>query len=198
MWKLLTAEEKHFYTENGYVQLSNVFSPDEVEEMSEEYDSIFERMSRDKKSRLDTIWQGDWQQGLIPEVNKGDSERNKTVKSIHNLQFHSATFTRCLLHSRLLDALEDVMGTEDILLHHTKAHLKPPGTGAPFPMHQDHGYFPFKNDSMVAAFIHLDDSDPSNGGLAVYPGSHKNGPLEDKGKQFYFPQSQLALSLYKI
>ena len=25
-----------------------------------------------------------------------------------------------------------------------KAHLKPPGTGAPFPMHQDYGYFPFK------------------------------------------------------
>ena len=64
-----------------------------------------------------------------------------------------------------------------------KAHLKPPGTGAPFPMHQDYGYFPFKNDSMVAAFIHLDDSDPDNGGLAVYPGSHKIGPLEDKGKQ---------------
>ena len=29
-------------------------------------------------------------------------------------------YTRCLLHSRLLDALEDVMGTGDILLHHTK------------------------------------------------------------------------------
>ena len=62
--------------------------------------------------RLDTIWRGDWQRELIPE----DKESHKTVKSIHNLQFHSATFSRCLLHSRLLDAVEDVMGTEDILL----------------------------------------------------------------------------------
>ena len=51
MLKLLTADEKQFYNDNGYVHLSNVFSPDEVEEMSEEYDTIFERMSRDTKSR---------------------------------------------------------------------------------------------------------------------------------------------------
>ena len=36
---------------------------------------------------------------------------------------------------------------------------------------------------MVSAFIHLDDSDPDNGGLAVYPGSHKLGPLEDKASE---------------
>ena len=91
MLKLLTAEEKQFYTDTGFVHLGNVFSPEEVEEMSQEYDDIFERMSMDKKSRLDTIWQGDWQWELIPE---GNSDSNKIVKSIHNLQFHSATFTR--------------------------------------------------------------------------------------------------------
>lgn len=36
---------------------------------------------------------------------------------------------------------------------------------------------------MVAVFIHLDDTSPENGGLAVFPGSHKLGPLEDKGAQ---------------
>lgn len=34
---------------------------------------------------------------------------------------------------------------------------------------------------MVAVFIHLDDTTPENGGLAVYPGSHKLGPQFDKG-----------------
>lgn len=34
---------------------------------------------------------------------------------------------------------------------------------------------------MVAVFLHIDDSDPENGGLCVYPGSHKLGPLEDFG-----------------
>lgn len=46
---------------------------------------------------------------------------------------------------------------------------------------QDYHYFPFKNHSMVAAFIHMNKIDPENGGLCIYPGSHKNGPLEDIG-----------------
>jgi len=43
---------------------------------------------------------------------------------------------------------------------------------------QDYPYFPFKNHTMVAVFINLDDSDPENGGLAAFPGSHKLGPLD--------------------
>ena len=61
------------------------------------------------------------------------------------------------------------------LLVPPKAHLKPPENGAPFPMHQDYHYFPYEKDSMLAIFIHLDDTDPENGGLAVFPGSHKLG-----------------------
>ena len=49
---------------------------------------------------------------------------------------HSVAFTKLLLNPKLLDAVEDIMETENIILHHTKAHLKPPEKGAPFPMHQ--------------------------------------------------------------
>lgn len=49
---------------------------------------------------------------------------------------HSEVFTKILTDARLLDALQDVMGTENIALHHTKAHNKPPKKGAPYPMHQ--------------------------------------------------------------
>ncbi|XP_045025784.1 probable alpha-ketoglutarate-dependent hypophosphite dioxygenase [Daphnia magna] len=48
-------------------------------------------------------------------------------------------------------------------------------------MHQDYQYFPYKKDTLVAVFIHLDDTSMENGGLAVYPGSHHLGPLEDRG-----------------
>lgn len=33
----------------------------------------------------------------------------------------------------------------------------------------------------MAVFVHLDAANPENGGLFVYPGSHKLGPLEDVG-----------------
>ena len=29
---------------------------------------------------------------------------------------------------------------------------------------------------MMAIFVHLDDTDPSNGGLGIFPGSHLKGP----------------------
>jgi phytanoyl-CoA hydroxylase len=35
---------------------------------------------------------------------------------------------------------------------------------------------------MIAVFINLDDSNPENGGLAVFPGSHKLGPQDDTSK----------------
>ena len=101
-------------------------------------------------------------------------------------QLHSAAFTKILLHPKLLDAVEDIMENPNIVLHHTKAHYKPPNTGAPFPMHQDYAYFPYENDSMIAIFIHLDDTNAENGGLAVFPGSHKKGPLEDKSNKSGF------------
>lgn len=136
-----------------------------------------------------------------------------------------------LLNKRLVDAVSELIGSPNVLLHHTKAHIKPPGIGAPFPTHQvtqkqnyrrankcndchvvvvsksittlresltllknvfqDYHYFPFKNDSMVAVFIHLDDSDIENGGLAVFPGSHKLGPQENASNvptHFYVSQ----------
>lgn len=57
---------------------------------------------------------------------------------------------------------------------------------------------------MVAVFIHLDDTTPENGGLCVYPGSHKLGPQEDKGveergeKYHYLDQVRSPFFKYEL
>lgn len=58
------------------------------------------------------------------------------VLSIHNLQCHAGIFTKMLLNQSLVDAVSELIGSPNVLLHHTKAHIKPPGIGAPFPTHQ--------------------------------------------------------------
>nr|XP_045599032.1 phytanoyl-CoA dioxygenase, peroxisomal-like [Procambarus clarkii]XP_045599043.1 phytanoyl-CoA dioxygenase, peroxisomal-like [Procambarus clarkii]XP_045599053.1 phytanoyl-CoA dioxygenase, peroxisomal-like [Procambarus clarkii]XP_045599061.1 phytanoyl-CoA dioxygenase, peroxisomal-like [Procambarus clarkii] len=163
--KFLTPEQKKFYDDNGYVVI-NVLSEEEKDELSTEYDRLFESK---REYELEASWQGDW----------NTKKEKMEVKSIHGLQMHSSVFTHLLLNKKMLDVCEDLMETPNILLHHTKAHTKPPGTGSPFPMHQDYHYFPFEKDSMIAVFISLDAADPDNGGLCVYPGSHKLGPQED-------------------
>ncbi|XP_012273386.1 uncharacterized protein LOC105695918 [Orussus abietinus] len=172
--KVLTREQKQCYNENGFIKLSNIFSKNEVDEISDAYNELFERKHKENLEGLESAWKGD-------DMKKEANYTPYTVKSIHGLQMHSAVFTRLITHPKLLDALEDIMDTKDILLHHTKAHIKPPEKGAPYLMHQDYHYFPFKKHSMLAVFLHLDDTTPENGGLAVYPGSHKLGPLQDHG-----------------
>ncbi|XP_034942550.1 probable alpha-ketoglutarate-dependent hypophosphite dioxygenase [Chelonus insularis] len=169
--KFLTAEQHKCWQDNGYVKLSNVFTSKEMNEICTEYNQLFEQKSQENMEALEAVWIGDDMKNL-------SAHRNVTVKSIHNLQMHSAVFTRVITNSNLLDALEDIMDTKDILLHHTKAHIKPPEKGAPYLMHQDYPYFPHKKHTMLAVFLHLDDTTPENGGLAIYPGSHKLGPLE--------------------
>ncbi|XP_050312496.1 phytanoyl-CoA dioxygenase, peroxisomal-like [Anthonomus grandis grandis] len=171
--KLLTPEQKEFYERNGFIQLSDVFTDEEFEEIHREYNALFQRKENEQNSNLEGVWQG-------TEMQKASKGLQISVKSIHNLQMHSGVFTRLLLHQKFLDALEDVVGSPNILLHHTKAHIKPPEKGAPFLMHQDYHYFPHRNHTMVAAFIHMEDTNPENGGLCVYPGSHKLGPLPEK------------------
>ncbi|GBP92484.1 Phytanoyl-CoA dioxygenase, peroxisomal [Eumeta japonica] len=167
----LTAQEKQFYKDNGYIKLSNIFTEEEMDEICTEYERIF---TLKNNPGMEAAWEGN-------DVKKLAKDNQISVHSVHNLQYHSAVFSIALHNKNLLDALEDIMETPNILLHHTKAHDKPPGRGAPYPMHQDYHYFPFKKHSMVAAFLHVDDSTPENGGLCVYPGSHKLGPLEDHG-----------------
>ncbi|KAM3955877.1 phytanoyl-CoA dioxygenase, peroxisomal [Aphomia sociella] len=185
----LTEEQKQFYKDNGYLVLKNLIPEDELNTLSREYDELFYRKNQQK---MESSWVGS-------DANDRKSDSPYTVKGIHNLQYHSAVFGKILYNKELLDALEDVMETKNIILHHTKAHLKPPENGAAYPMHQDYQYFPYEKDSMVAAFIHFDAANPENGGLFVYPGSHKLGPQDDVGARetqnnfHYVDQSKFPL-----
>jgi ectoine hydroxylase-related dioxygenase (phytanoyl-CoA dioxygenase family) len=83
-------------------------------------------------------------------------------------------------HPRLVAVLTDLIGP-NVQLHHSKMLVKPPEQGAPFPMHQDYPYFPHERHTVLAASVHLDDTDEENGCLHVIPGSHKFGPLAAEG-----------------
>lgn len=125
----LSPEQKKFYAENGYLQLSNVFSKEELSSCVSAYDALFAQKVA-SSSALEAEWGGSWKKRLQ------EKEPGNSVLSIHNLQCHSGVFTRLLLNDKLLDAVSELIGSPNVLLHHTKAHLKPPKVGAQFPTHQ--------------------------------------------------------------
>ena len=147
--------------------------------MQREIDALFERAETAGR-RTEATWRGDWRETSATAV-------QTRVDSIHNVQNHSALFTRMLVDPRLVDRAAALIGP-NVQLHHTKLHNKPPSVGSPFPMHQDHPYFPHEGDSMIAAMVHVDDATVENGCVCVVPGSHKLGPLQHQHEgSFYLP-----------
>src|SRR5262249_34704295 len=150
-----------------------VFDGDEVATFQAEIDALFQR-AENAGRKTEATWRGAWCEG----AGIGTATAVQTrVDSIHNLQNHSAVFTRMLVDPRLVDRVAALIGP-NVQLHHTKLHNKPPSVGSPFPMHQDYPFFPHGGDSMMAAIVHVDDATVENGCLCVVPGSHKLGPLE--------------------
>src|SRR5207248_2684702 len=149
--------EAEFYREHGYVHARGVFSAQEVEEMRVALDRI-----------LDDV------EGTANDANHrwSAAEKETVLKGFHNVQYHDAAFLRAAAHPRMVELLTELIGP-NVQLHHTKMLVKPPEKGAPFPMHQDYPYFPHERHTVVAASVHLDDTNEDNGCLRVVPGTHK-------------------------
>lgn len=77
---------------------------------------------------------------------------------------------------RLLDVAEALLGP-DVALFSSCWVVKPPGSGRPASWHQDGGDWPLEPLDAATLWVALDDSGPSNGGLRVIPGSHRDGVL---------------------
>jgi phytanoyl-CoA hydroxylase len=159
--------------------------------MRAEADAMLERVAAAGKN-VEAMWQGSWREQLLGERESDDAissgrvaQMAATVSSIHDVQYHSACFMRVITDARLTGAVAQLIG-DNVQLHHTKYHVKPPAFGAPFPMHQDYPYFPHESHTMLAAAIHIDAADVENGCLCVVPGSNQLGPLRHQTDGHHF------------
>jgi phytanoyl-CoA hydroxylase len=165
---MLTPDQMDFYKENGYLLVEGVFTKEEAAAYREESHALAERLSLHKN--MDATWASARQAVAGAE--------QTVILHCHNVQFYSAAFSRLMTDPRLTDAAADIIGSPNVQLHHNKMFIKPPEKGSPFPMHQDHPYFPHDRDTMIAAIIHFDDAPIEKGCVRVVPGSYKLGGLE--------------------
>jgi phytanoyl-CoA hydroxylase len=118
-----------------------------------------------------------WADALFqPEQNTGQSDKAsldeifKTRTRIHQLHFEDATAEWGLLHPRMLDVLEAIIGP-DVLALQSMLFFNPPGMGGQG-WHQDSYYILTYPDTLIGAWIALETADEENGCLWVLPGSH--------------------------
>lgn len=171
---MINLKDVQFYKENGYLLVKGVFNLDEVEEMRIGVDQIVDRAAKTKYDG-NAAWQG----GDMP----AEELKKLVLKGFHDVHYHDAAFTKAVIHPNMAAVLSQIIGP-NVQLHHSKMLVKPPEKGAAFPMHQDYPYFPHEQHSMLAASVHLDNTDLENGCLHVVPGSHLEGPLTHVGMHY--------------
>ena len=156
------------FKEKGFCVRNSVFTADALYALSSEFDRIVFQL-QESGEYINARWGSE----LTKDIEQSDTQ----VIHTHNVQSFSAKMMAMIQNKKLLDAVEELIGP-DIILHHTKLFLKPPKHGSAFPLHQDWSYFPTKKNSMIAAVIHLTESDEEMGCMRIVPGSHRLGKIE--------------------
>lgn len=102
---------------------------------------------------------------------------------IHMLHRHLEIEERYLLHPRLLDVLEALIGP-DVMAMQTMYFIKAPG-GAGQGYHQDSYYIPTYPDTLCGAWIAVDPADEENGCVWFTTGTQNEPiyPTEDRVRQ---------------
>jgi phytanoyl-CoA hydroxylase len=165
---MLTQEQVDFFNENGFIHISQVYTPEETEAMSRELDELIQTWATTNAG-----WSGPWRNVYMSP----DVEQRSMLTHLHDLHFYSRAWCDAVTNPRMAKAMSQLLGP-NVELHHTTLHCKPPETGMPFPLHQDSPFYRHEGPGFIDAIVHLDDTNDENGCLRFVPGSHKNGHLE--------------------
>ncbi|MBM3265894.1 MAG: hypothetical protein FJY97_21090, partial [candidate division Zixibacteria bacterium] len=97
----LTKEEKAFYEENGYILAKGVFTREEADFFCREAHDLTRRLAEasDTWSRIEG-----W--GSAAKV----TSKPRELLHCHNVQFHSAAFSRLIVDPRFTDRAADIIG----------------------------------------------------------------------------------------
>ncbi|MDU8927054.1 phytanoyl-CoA dioxygenase family protein [Alisedimentitalea sp. MJ-SS2] len=160
---MLSAAQKSFYEENGYLKVERVVTPDQLAELRRlTYDLIDQ--SRDITVSNDRF-----------ELDAGHSRDNPRLTRIKLPHKQHPYFWEILQNSAITEVLTDLLGP-DTMIQTSKLNTKAPGGGAAVEWHQDWAFYPHTNDDMLAFGLLLEDMSEENGPLQVIPGTHK-GPI---------------------
>ena len=117
-------------------------------------------------------------------------EKAQAVARIHMLHRQVPLHERYLLHPRVLDVLETLIGP-DVLALQTMLFLKPPGSPGQG-WHQDTFYIPTHPDTLCGAWIAIDDCDEYNGAMWMAAGSHVEPVYPPPSPEPWYGDRQLA------
>ncbi len=169
---MLSADQKRFYDENGYLLVENAVTPEELDRLREITYGLIDAS------------RGVTESNEVYDLDRGHSAAEPRLTRIKLPHKRDPFFWDLIRGSRMTEVLTDLLGPHTNLLT-SKLNTKAPGGGRAIEWHQDWAFYPATNDSLLAFGLMLEDVDEANGPLMVIPGTHK-GPVLSHMANGYF------------
>lgn len=152
----LSKEQLDSYEKNGFLQIRNFFSPEDVTDMQK---AIFELQESNKQVSSDKV------------IREPESE---DIRSIFHVHRDDAYFENVANDQRIIDIINHLLGS-DVYIHQSRINYKPGFKGKEFDWHSDFETWHVE-DGMprmraVSLSIALSDNYVFNGPLMLIPGS---------------------------
>lgn len=153
--RLVAVEEYKQYHRDGYLIAKGLLAQEEVAE-------LFELAEKTRARK----------QQAAADPNSRDPLKEEFAQAtrVHMLSRIEPAAERGMLHSRILDVIEALIGP-DIYALQSMMFLNPPGKGGQG-WHQDACYIKTHPDTLIGAWMALERADEENGCLWVVPGSN--------------------------
>ena len=174
----LTDAEREQYERDGYVVRERIFSQHEIDAVTDECETLVERLVREAKGTRSRV--GSYVFEPSPETNvwlkwEGDSD---VIHGIEPFAHISPELEQWAYDRRFVEPMKDICADERPVLFTEKLNLKRAHAGGVNPLHQDFPYWRDVSDDatrVATAMLFLDDANLDNGCLHVVPGSHRDG-----------------------
>ena len=171
----VSVDEYVRFRRDGFLIVPGLVPPEDIAELRQHTDDLMQ--GRLPEQRGSTMSERDVSrdepisvQGLeAPPEHLSPEEKAQYFLRIHMLHRKLPLHERYLLHPRILDVLEVLIGP-DVMAMQSMLFLKPPGKPGQG-WHQDSFYIPTNPDTLCGAWIAIDDADELNGGMWFAKGS---------------------------
>jgi ectoine hydroxylase-related dioxygenase (phytanoyl-CoA dioxygenase family) len=156
----LTEEQVRFYQENGFVQLRDVLTD---EELAQARTALAEVLAMQLDAQHDMTGNAEYRKVFVQKVN---------LWRVHE------GFKKYVFSHKLAEIARRLTHAKQVRLWHDQALVKMPGDSKASPWHQDLPYWPMQETDALSCWMALDDVYEANGCMAFVPGSQKLGRLE--------------------
>lgn len=160
---MLSADQVREFERRGCLKLGRLLDDPEIELLRAELAAVIAGHTARPPVRLANL--------------SGDEAR--PVWQIVNIWEASDAFAELLRRREIVEAAAQLIGAPAIRLWHDQVQYKPAEQGGVNMWHQDGPLWPtLLTETMVTAWVALDDVDESNGCMSMVPGSHRWGPVQ--------------------